>query len=58
MMTNKLIFKSEMKNQIFQSNLCASQKQLQSNQFLQNELSNFIKMSLSPIFVAETGAVN
>ena len=47
-----------MKNQMFQLNLCTSQKQLQSNQFPQNELSYFIKMSLSPMIVAKTEAVN
>ena len=58
MMTNKLIFRSENKSQMFQSNLCTSRKQLHSNQFTQNELSYFIKMSLLPMIVAKTGDVN
>jgi hypothetical protein len=57
-MTNKLISRTGMKNQMFLLNLSKNEKQLRFNPFSQNEFSYFIKMSLSPIIVAKTGDVN
>jgi len=58
MMTNKLISRSCIKNHMFQSNLCASQKQPHPNQFTQNISSYFVKMNISLIDVIKVGVVN
>jgi hypothetical protein len=58
MMTNKLILRSGMEHQVFQSDPFTSQKQFHSNQFPQNELSYFVKVSFSPMIVAKIRDVN
>ena len=58
MWTNKLIFRSGMKNQTFQLNFCTSQEQLRLDQFTQNTSSCFLNEIFCQGITAKVGVVN